>query len=173
MCNGDLGMYRVMPWAYPTIAGQSTGGVTVDPTPEPTPVPKDPLDFSNAKFYLPSVKGVYSSPWLTVDVLLECRDIVSNDTSNISSIKFEILGDNISVDPVTVAGTRLIVEPTSHITYGPFNNLNGNFLVLRAYQQYVSAGNGMTFTPTGVTGVKITAYGSDGSIVQEYEGVLS
>lgn len=30
MCNGDLGMYRVMPWAYPPISGGSSGGFSPD-----------------------------------------------------------------------------------------------------------------------------------------------
>ena len=30
MCSGDLGMYRVMPWAYPPISGGSSGGFSPD-----------------------------------------------------------------------------------------------------------------------------------------------
>lgn len=30
MCAGDLGMYRVMPWAYPPISGGSSGGFSPD-----------------------------------------------------------------------------------------------------------------------------------------------
>lgn len=39
-------MYRVMPWAYPTIPGQSSGGASVDPIPDPS---GDYFDFSNAE----------------------------------------------------------------------------------------------------------------------------
>lgn len=166
-------MYRVMPWAYPTIPGQSSGGTSVDPTPEPTPIPQDPLDFSNAKFYMPSTTGNYSSTWLYVDFYLEVRGVVSNDTSNISSIKFELVGDNISIDPITVDGARLTVANNGYITNGPFNNLNGNFMVLRGYGQYMAGGDGKTFNHTGVTGIKVTAYGSDGTVIQTYDGVLS
>lgn len=30
MCAGDLGMYRVMPWAYPPISGGTSGGFSPD-----------------------------------------------------------------------------------------------------------------------------------------------
>ena len=31
MCNGDLGMYRVLPWSLPPILGGSAGGFVTDP----------------------------------------------------------------------------------------------------------------------------------------------
>lgn len=31
MCNGDLGMYRILPWSLPPILGGSTGGFVTDP----------------------------------------------------------------------------------------------------------------------------------------------
>lgn len=172
MCNGDLGMYRVMPWAYPTIPGQSSGGTTVDPTPEPTPIPKDPFDFSNVGFSMPSVKGSYSSPNSTVIIYLQVRNIVTNDTSNVSSVKFELVGDSISINPSVVDGTKLKVSVSSY-TARSFNNLNSDYALITATQVYVPAVAQTTFSATGVTGVKITVYGSDGEVLQTHEGVIS
>lgn len=161
MCNGDLGMYRVMPWAYPTIPGQSSGGASVDPTPEPTP---EYYDFTDAKivytessFELESyVAGPYQNRGYGV---FQISGVKSIDTSNVNRVEIR-LSQNPTYTP-SLGGTVTIIlavnlqkEPNSINSYSLLTNDASN--------------TGKTVTVSGGT-VKFFVYGLDGEVLQTAE----
>ena len=185
MCNGDLGMYRVMPWAYPTIPGQSSGGASVDPIP---PEPAGPYDFSNftlkflegsSNIYTPypddHLEWGYSCAWIWTG-----SGLVENDTSNVSSISIKFVSGNILTDggkTLPVSNLRLSYShgisqswSSSRIpgyadresaaftrSYGDSNNLSGQVIT------------GFSSDTT----VLISVYNSNGELLQSKEVVVS
>lgn len=162
MCNGDLGMYRVMPWAYPTIPGQSSGGASVDPTPEPSVNVFDASD-AVAKWTISTVTledyvpNVYSRAFPEV----ELSGVKVLDSSGVSKIEIWTKQQpNYSVsltNPNLVIAVNLGLDPNGVL--GP--------------QLLASAGDsGKTVTITGGS-VEIRAYSSDGEIMQSSEVMIT
>lgn len=154
MCNGDLGMYRVMPWAYPTIPGQSSGGTSVDPTPEPVP-DVDPYDFSNVEAKIVSrrsdVTVVNDSFWRAV-FTVSVTGIIVNDSTGVSSFIGQISTDGFGVSPSgwEFTGTNYTVSDVSQPngngtitvdskTGNPFASLSGNGKI--TFSVYDKTGN--------------------------------
>ena len=161
MCNGDLGMYRVMPWAYPTIPGQSSGGASVDPTPEPS---AKYYDFADARI-------VYTNDNVALDgyvsgtfknrgyAFYRISGIKTLDSSNVNRVYLEF-----SIDPTyspPVSGIVTIAE-----TINLHGDLNGD-------QSYAVLTNdqGSTNKVLKMSGgtFKFTVYDSDGNALQTAE----
>lgn len=163
MCNGDLGMYRVMPWAYPTIPGQSSGGTTVDPTPEPSP--SKPYDFSNAKITVAKT-GTYSQMSKTYRSFFELKisGITTIDSSNVGSVSANKY--DISTFVFTPSGGKGGI----YLVFSDLNNLNRSGNVICDYQ-----GTAPSSTPTlsGTGTLTLVVYDVSGNKIQEETIVIS
>lgn len=165
MCNGDLGMYRVMPWAYPTIPGQSSGGTSVDPTPtpEPEPTPVDPYDFSKATFRIKSrTEYIETSNGMTYcRFYLIVSGIVTVDTSRVSSVLLKT--NNLSALTFNAPGTfskRAVDNYANDIA--DINSGNWGWVL-----DYKSSASGKA-TMSGTPNITMTVYDSTGAVIQEF-----
>ena len=163
MCNGDLGMYRVMPWAYPTISGGSSGGSSVDPTPEPA---VDPYDFSNAKARFASrsatlVKGDYWTARFNV-ILTGIKTV---DSSAVNFISGDFNTSSISASPSP--GSK-----GSAISFNDKNDLNTTGVAVVTVTYYSDPGSS-TCSISGNANLSIKVYDKEGNVIQTKELVVS
>lgn len=175
MCNGDLGMYRVMPWAYPTIPGQSSGGSSVDPTPDPTPEPTVPFDVSGMTVSVHNrTTTVYSGSYYkgaTFEV--EVQGVKVLDNSNVSHMRFTITEPSgISVSPNTIGG---VSNPQILYEYGTLNIKNPNtwWAAVIFHWNEATSGEGTSVTLSGNFRLTMEVYGVDGSLLQTFTGVTT
>lgn len=174
MCNGDLGMYRVMPWAYPTIPGQSSGGTTLDPTPEQPGVPEIvyPYDATDIAATWKST-SVWTSG--TDNALAHFEAIISGikvlDVSSVSSLKYTVTNQTLSITPTTLGGKTV----TYILSKGNLTKTNPNSTLEVVIGKWVGAKNqsGNKATISGSATIKIGAYNSSGDLLQEFSVVVS
>lgn len=172
-------MYRVMPWAYPTIPGQSSGGTSVDPTPDPTPSgPYDLTDFNvklsglNWNGNIKEVEGVAVAFYF----ILTYGGQKEIDTSNVSSAKLTFGSGNLLTSgggsiPLSKFGVNWANTGT------PFymNGIEGE----GAVQPVLSKSEGSSYIGQTVTGFSngstaiITVYNSAGEVLQTKEVVIT
>lgn len=183
MCNGDLGMYRVMPWAYPTIPGQTAGGISVDPTPEPEPVPKGPYDFSdlsmNWKYRTYNYRPGGSNGDLVYVLIgygINVTGGTVNDNSNVSSISIVIVNEGLSISPDSFTGnngTHTVNNETFNLQIDKNLSSNGGGYVFwfTGQERVTSSYKEIPFTLIGDLKVKLVVYDLNGEVLQESEEI--
>ena len=124
MCNGDFGMYRVMPWAYPTIPGQSSGGASVDPIPEPE-LPYN-FDRVSANVSSATAKNVVMTFYnnelrYSMPLFFDVSGIEINDITNVSSFKALIVQNNLTVTPTSFMANGGTYTKTSDVQIAFFS----------------------------------------------------
>lgn len=124
MCNGDFGMYRVMPWAYPTIPGQSSGGASVDPIPKP----ELPYNFDGVSVNVPSatatnvVMSFYNNELrYSMPLFFNVSGIVINDITNVSGLRTLIVQNNLTVTPTSFNANGGTYTKTSDVQIAFFS----------------------------------------------------
>lgn len=174
MCNGDLGMYRVMPWAYPTIPGQSSGGTSVDPIPEPEPG-MNPYDVSgmvvSVKNRTTTVNKTTNYRYATFKVMVQ--GVKLNDVTNVSYLRFSVTDPNgISVSPNTIGG-----DSNPEIIYDSgklgTNNPNTWWAAVIFHWNNATSGEGTNVSLSGNFRLTIYAYDSSGNLLQSFTGVTT
>lgn len=181
MCNGNLGMYRVMPWAYPTIQGQSAGGVSVDPTPEPTPEPQY-FDFSGATVKFSSktsnlvLTGVHGEKgYPNVRYFADVAGVTVIDNSSVSKISMEIVQNTLTVSPTTADGFTLDSSKNKILVVFSGINFNGSMIV-RVFFYYnpettIPYTGKTKITLSGTLKVKLKAFDASGNMLQESQEI--
>ena len=181
MCNGNLGMYRVMPWAYPTIQGQSTGGVSVDPTPEPTPEPQYydfsgvsiEFDYNTTKIQNAGIEGNMAVP--DARFFANVSGVNTINDSEVSRISMEVVENNLTVSPTTDNGVTL--DPSKNTVRSSFSgkNFNGIYVISVFFYYYpeqrVPFYGTSTITLSGTLKLKLKAYNSNGDLLQESQEI--
>lgn len=182
MCNGDLGMYRVMPWAYPTIPGQSSGGASVDPIPEPT----GPYDFSNYKveFHQPFgniyTPGDKAEQGYFVGWFWGSSGLITYDTSNVSTISIIFKSGSVTLDngkSIPVSQFKLNWAAGMSETWSS-NLMIGNddacqAAVTRSYGDSNNLAGAVVTGFSSDTVLQIDIYDSNGSLIQSAEVAVS
>ena len=171
MCNGDLGMYRVMPWAYPTIPGQSSGGTSVDPTPDPA---QDCYDFSNlqTEFLSNSANTQVFDGNTYIKTYYRIVGVQAIDTSNVASVKLTASNGSLSVSPANMGSVSAVFVSNEETKTNRVEDLNTSFEGVTIRWPGVSV-QGTSVSFTGSINVTITAYNSEGKVLQTKEIVVS
>lgn len=179
MCNGDLGMYRVMPWAYPTIPGQSSGGATVDPTPEPS-YPYDMSEitasFSSDRATV-SYQGFSGGKRYCCNWMIKIAGLKEVDTTEVNSLKIIFTENTIAPSPnsfsyggVTYTFDSSMNESELAIPVSSSSEVRSYFLnygFTPLLSSFPSENPGVIVNRTGSLKLKIVAYNSNGDVIQE------
>lgn len=173
-------MYRVMPWAYPTIPGQSSGGASVDPTPEPTPEPQY-YDFSGMSIKFPEKTGYLSAGGVSgnlynpaIGFFPKITGVNVIDNSLVSSVRVEVIENTLTVTPTSADGKTYDPSLDYLDPYISNKKIDGtSFSIYFKYTPKVSPGfNGTTkITMSGNLKVKLKAYDSSGNLLQESQEI--
>lgn len=181
MCNGDMSLYRVIPWSYPTIPGQSSGGTSVDPIPPPTPSPVY-YDFSGADVSFKRGTDQVASTGLNgsknqpnADFNIAVSGVVSIDTSAVSSIKILVVeydfeptvktGDGLTFDRISVWNRGY--SGTVDFNKDPVVTVGVLYLPEKTVPWFASFSTGLS----GFMKVKLQAFGSDGQLLEESQEI--
>lgn len=110
MCAGDLGMYRVMPWAYPPISGGTSGGFSTNPDQSEeggsgpdTLVLNSDSSISIADLSTLAYNGSDTSKSDTIRVTIWLQKIGLQNVVDLSSLKFTF---NVERMEGTISGTK-------------------------------------------------------------------
>ena len=179
MCNGDLGMYRVMPWAYPTIPGQSSGGTTVDPTPEPSypyDMSKITASFAGSASNI-SHQGFSGGKRFCCIWFIQIAGLKEIDTTEVNSLKIIFTENTLATNPnsfsyggvtythdMSMNDTELAIPVSSSTDVRTYTTQCG-FTPLLSSFPYTDPD--VTVTRTGSLKLKIVAYNSSGDVIQE------
>lgn len=174
-------MFRVMPWAYPTIPGQSSGGISVDPTPPPTPSPVY-YDFSGAdvsftwktsRVASTGLNGSQNQPDAGFNIAVS--GVVPIDTSAVSSIKLLVVEHDL--EPTVKTGDGLTFDRISVWNRGYSGSLDFNqdpvvtvgalYLPEKTVPWFASFSTGLS----GSMKVKLQVFGSDGQLLEESQEI--
>lgn len=171
MCNGDFGMYRVMPWAYPTIPGQSSGGSSVDPIPVPQ---EECYDFSNCRAEIANrtvTTTISDDGYSYVNIVFALTNVKLLDITNVSSVVVKTSANNITVNPNVISGsTAEIIYSTS--TRGSSNlNINANHPAFMVKWPGVSVREVISIF--GEINFTVEVYNANGDKIQSYKGVTT
>lgn len=169
MCNGDLGMFRVMPWAYPTIPGQSSGGTSVDPTPEPVALPYDASGIS-VIFSNRESETIISTAGQLATFSCTVSGVEILDNSNVDLLLVTVTPESsVSVSPTTVGG-----DSNPSIEYSRFylgsKNPNGTVQAVSASWKNATSGSDK-ITLSGNVKITFEAYDVNGNLIQTFSGV--
>lgn len=174
MCAGDLGMYRVMPWAYPPISGGSSGGFSPDDsggTGESGSTNALYVDTDNTTFNMSELniwnngKADYATPTLIYGYL------GVGNLRNVSTVK-EILVINdlyLSDDPsknvVNLLMSNILEYRTNTLPWD--TPINGTTSINGSYKFNTSIDETQTAVLAHFT-LKLVAYDSDGNEIRSY-----
>ena len=147
-------MTRLIPWALPTIPGDSEGGYTPYPTPEPEPEPVDPYDFTNAVI---QYNNAQNKIYLWIDSGGNRRV-----TGNVTGL---VVNDLVGVSSVVIA-IPLTQKPNAGITVNM--DIVSNTVSLRSYVDHTV----FDAKAHAISAYQFYVYGADGTIIQTYEKVV-
>lgn len=154
-----------MPWAYPTIPGQSSGGQSVDPIPDPNL----PYDFTEAVFSINRTNTTYylGDNQTRVDYFIKVSGVKIKDTSNVTNAYVDIDSSVATISPSTINGEGYTLNNVQSFRVSDPNNST-----LLVYGMFSTANSGTECTLSGDVKLKINISGSDG-LLQTYEVVIS
>lgn len=157
MCNGDLGMYRVMPWSLPPIYGGQ----------ENTPKYEEPIASFGSTYITMANDHDQITIWLQLrDVIFNNKDLISSVSSDLkipSSMTLEYLDSNGDRQTGTFS---VNTDPISTTVYVP------DSLVTLVYKYNVTSkpsnfSSGRDQSVPSYTLTKFTIYNSAGTAIQE------
>lgn len=154
-------MFRVMPWAYPTIPGQSTGGIGTDPIPSPA---VDPYDFTNATvtFGTGTTYREINNQGTAITFCsfpVTVSGVETIDSTNVSNVKIVPSSSTIKAPAIgNVASNTTFYTSSRKQPNGTANSVSAQWIG--------AASSGSELSLTGSAKITIEVYDSAGTLIQ-------